>query len=211
MRDGFCTHHTWNYITRFSCPADQEVAGDRPSIPVVRMSGIRSLKLETQEVLPDCYLTHRRSPNSYEVEKMEMSGTEGLLELECKRDLLWVMARYLSSYLGQELPGLARFWSVLGDEPPRLTIIDYYPVINQPITDYKAVQECLRYSEQGAREVGQKYVVTPFDLGVYMKAYPIIWNQPKKFEDHIIMIGTFLVMCAYFKMIGKELDCQIFC
>jgi hypothetical protein len=35
---------------------------------------------------PDCYLTHRRSP-SYEVEKMEMSGTEGLFELECKKDL----------------------------------------------------------------------------------------------------------------------------
>ena len=68
----------------FSCPADQEVEGDMPSIPVVHKSGIRSLKLEMQEVLPDCYLTHRRSP-SYEVEKMEMSGTEGLFELECKK------------------------------------------------------------------------------------------------------------------------------
>jgi hypothetical protein len=47
---------------------------------------------------------------------------EGLFELECKKDLLWVMARYLSSYLEQELPGVAGFWSVLRDEPPRLTI-----------------------------------------------------------------------------------------
>jgi hypothetical protein len=69
-----------------------------------------------------------------------------------------------------------------GDEPSRLTIIDYYSVINQPITDNKAVQEFLRYSEQGAREVGQKYVITTFDLGVCMKAYPIFWNQPKKFR-----------------------------
>jgi hypothetical protein len=74
------------------------------------------------------------------------------------------MARYLSSYLEQELHGLAGFWSVLGDKPPRLTIIDYYPVMSQPITDNKAVQECLRYSEQGVREVGQKYVVTTFAL-----------------------------------------------
>jgi hypothetical protein len=135
-----------------------------------------------------------------------MSGTEGLFELECKKDLLWVVARYLSSYLEQELPVLAGIWSVLGDEPPRLTIIYYYPVINQSITDNKVVQECLRYSEQGAREVGQKYVVTTFDLGVCMKAYPIIWNEPKKFEDHIIMIGTFHVVCAYFKMIGKKME-----
>jgi hypothetical protein len=47
---------------------------------------------ETQEVLPDCYLTHR-SPR-YEVEKTVMSGTEGLFELECKKDLFGVMARY---------------------------------------------------------------------------------------------------------------------
>jgi hypothetical protein len=36
-------------------------------------------------------------------------------------------------------------------------------------------------------------------------AYPIIWNQPKKIEDHI-MIGTFHVVCAYFKMIGKKME-----
>ena len=71
----------------FPFPADQEVEGDMPSIPVVHKSGIRSLKLETQEVFHDCYLIYRRSP-SYEVEKTEMSGTEGLFELECKRDLL---------------------------------------------------------------------------------------------------------------------------
>jgi hypothetical protein len=203
---GMASVHTSHGIMLqdFSCPADQKVEGDMPSIPVVHKSGIRSLKLETQEVLPDCYLTHG-SPR-YEVEKTVMSGTEGLFELECKKDLFGVMARYLSSYLEQELPGLVGFWSVLGDEPPRLTIIDYYPVIYQPITDNKAVQECLRYSEQGAREVGQKYVVTTFDLGVCMKAYPIIWNQPKTFEEDIIMIGTFHVVCAYFKMIGKKME-----
>ena len=48
-------------------------------------------------------------------------------------------------------------------------------------------------------------MVTTFDLGVCMKAYPIIWNQPNKFEYHIIMIGTFHVVCAYFKMIGKKM------
>lgn len=121
-------------LQEFSCPAYPEVKGDMPSIPVVDKSGIRSLKLESQEVLPDCYLTHSRRP-CYDVDKTEMSGTEGLFERECKQDFVWVMARYLSSYLEQELPGLDGFWSVLGDEPPKLTIIEYYPVINQTITD----------------------------------------------------------------------------
>jgi hypothetical protein len=54
-----------------------------PLLLVLNNEGIHGL-------LPDCYLTHRRCP-SYEVEKTEMSGTEGLFELECKKDLLWVM------------------------------------------------------------------------------------------------------------------------
>jgi hypothetical protein len=200
---GMASVHTSHGIMPhdISCPADAEVEGNMPSIPVVHKSGIRSLKLETQEVLPDYYLTHRRSPR-YEVEKTEMSGTEGLFEPECKKDLLWVMPRYFSSYLEQELPGLAGFWPGLGDEP-RLTIIDYYPVIDQPITDNKAVQECLRYSKQGAREEGQKYVVAMFYLGVCMKAYPILWNQPKKFEDHIIFVTRV--------MTGKHYSRAMYC
>jgi hypothetical protein len=51
----------------FSCPADQEVEGDMPSIPVVHKSGIRSLKLETQKFLPDCFLN--------------MNGTFGFLTI----------------------------------------------------------------------------------------------------------------------------------
>lgn len=49
-------------------------------------------------------------------------------------------------------------------------------------------------------------MVTTFELGVSMKAYPIIWNKHKMFEDHIIMIGTFHVVCTYFKMIGKKME-----
>ena len=62
------------------------------------------------------------------------------------------------------------------------------------------------------KEVGQTYTVTTFDLGVCMKAFPIIWNNPGKYEDHIVMIGTFHLICAYLKMVGKKwpgLDCQI--
>ena len=98
--------------------------------------------------------------------------------------------------------------SSTGDVPHRLTTVDYYPVIPFPITDNKAVKECLRFSEEASLEVGQKYVITSFDLGVCMKAYPLVWNYPKRYENHIIMIGTFHLACSYFKMIGKKMECS---
>ena len=93
----------------------------------------------------------------------------------------------------------------MGDVPERLTVIDYYPVIFKPITQYETVQECLRLAEKATDEVGQYHVYTTFDLGVCMKAFPLLWNLPMKFERHIIMIGTFHLSMGYYNMLGKKM------
>ena len=58
-------------------------------------------------------------------------------------------------YLEQKLPGFGGVVSILGDPPAKLKTIDYHPVINTHITDNKAAHECPRYSEYGAKDVGQ--------------------------------------------------------
>ena len=39
-----------------------------------------------------------------------------------------------------------------------------------------------------------------------MKAFPIILNEPVKYKNHIIMIGSFHILCAYMKMIGNKMS-----
>ena len=39
-----------------------------------------------------------------------------------------------------------------------------------------------------------------------MKAYPVVWNNPVKYKNHIIFIGTFHLICAYLKAIGKKME-----
>ena len=68
------------------------------------------------------------------------------------------------------------------------------------------MKECLRYAEEASKEVGQAYTITTFDLGVCMKALPLIWNNPVKYSKHIVLIGTFHLICAYLKMVGKKMD-----
>lgn len=102
------------------------------------------------------------------------------------------------------MPGYSAFISITGTIPKSLTSIDYYPVINHPIADYRPVHECLRYAEEASREVGQSYVVTTFDFGVCMKAYPLVWTNPQKYKNHLILIGTFHLVCAYQNMVGKK-------
>ena len=58
-------------------------------------------------------------------------------------------------YGEQLVPSVTGFSSITGKKPTNLTTIDYYPVINHPITDYQTVQECLKYAEDATGEVGQ--------------------------------------------------------
>lgn len=126
-----------------------------------------------------------------------------------KRYTLWVKLRCTLPI--QEVPGWSGFVSLLGRVPENLTKVDYYPVIGHPITEYSTVQECLRYAENATKEVGQKYTITTYDLGVIMKAFPLVWNKPEQYKDHIILVGTFHTIMAYFKMIGKKMDGSGFC
>ena len=72
------------------------------------------------------------------------------------QNLLWMIMRMHSAQTDPKVPGWAGFISMTGEIPSHTTTIDYYPVINCPITEYKAVQECLRYSEEATKEVGQR-------------------------------------------------------
>lgn len=38
-----------------------------------------------------------------------------------------------------------------------------------------------------------------------MTAYPLVRNNPQKYKNHIILIGTFHLVCAYVKMVGKKM------
>ena len=68
------------------------------------------------------------------------------------------------------------------------------------------MKECLRIAEEATHEMGQEYTITTFNLGVCMKTYPLIWKEPEMYQKHVILIGTFHLICPYFHMIGKKMD-----
>ena len=120
-----------------------------------------------------------------------------------ERSVRPVFPDYLS-VLCDHVPGYSSFISMANDPPKFLTKIVYYPVIKKPITEYSTVQEVLRYSEEASSKVEESIFINKFDLGVCVKAYPLVWNNQENYKNHIIMIGTFYLIMAYFKMIGKR-------
>ena len=59
------------------------------------------------------------------------------------------------------------------------------------MTDNSVVRELSKRSEAATAEVGQIWVLNTFDLGVCMKALPIIWRWPDEFASHVVMIRPF--------------------
>ena len=183
----------------------EHIGGYHPELISVEKMGERSATLEHQESLAEYYVSKTKSPQS-QVHRRSITNADVEIKQTFLKNLLWIIARFHSAKSNsQQVPGWSGFISKTGDVPQRLTTIDYFPVIPHPITEYATMRETLKYAEDATKEVNQKYVITTYDLGVCMKAFPIIWNEPVKYKNHIIMIGSFHILCAYMKMIGNKM------
>ena len=181
-----------------------DTAGQVLTLPAVPRQKQRSWIQSDSPEFDEVYVTQRQSP-VMEIKRLEIPGSKVAMENAQIRDVTWILLRNFNA-VEQHISGWAGFVSQTGVKPIKKTTIDYYPVVYKPITQYSTVQECLLCAEKATNEVGQCYVFTTFDLGVCMKAYPLIWKFPERYERHIVLIGTFHLTMAYYKMIGKKMD-----
>ena len=187
-------------LQEFSTAQDPQTT----SLPSIPRSKQRSWKPLDVKDLEDCYVTQRVSPQML-ITQYSVPGSLEAYHKAGEKDFAWILLRYLNKD-NQTLPSWAGFVSMTGVKPSHMTVLDYYPVIYKPITQYSTVQECLRVAEKATDDVGQYFVYTTFDLGVCMKAYPLIWKYPQMFNRHVVLIGTFHLAMGYYHMIGKKME-----
>lgn len=155
--------------------------------------------------LPSFHIAKRKGP----VMDIQSISQPGENDSECLNGLklyfTWLLCRKACATGKQIVPAYGGFISATGKSPLKRTTIEYYPWIPEPITEYNVVKELLDKSEEATKEVGQNYTITTFDLGVCMKALPIIWNNPDDYQNHIILIGIFHAIMNYLNMIGHKM------
>jgi hypothetical protein len=159
-----------------------------PSLPRTKE---RTLQLNTPPPLTPFHVPNRKGPEMELPDVHQPPVNMAVLLQGLKVYLTWAFCRKASSTDKQKVPAFGGFISATGYPPSELTTIEFYPSITEPITQYNVVKELLRQCQKATEEVCQKYTVTTFDLGVVMKAMPIIWSRPAEYKDHIILIGTF--------------------
>ena len=72
------------------------------------------------------------------------------------------------------VPAFDGFVSANSTAPLKKISIDYYKPLNEPVIENSIVVEMLRHSGEATAEVSQKYVISTYDLSIFIKALPII-------------------------------------
>ena len=160
-------------------------------LPTFKRSTQSSKKLDAPETLPPLNFT--RVGPKFPEGSVFSPPAENDKEFEEGMTFyyIWLLLRFIGSNGEQIVPAFGGFTSATGSPPLRKTTIDYFTPIHQPITDNAVVKELLKRSEAATAEVGQKWVLNTFDLGVCMKALPIIWRWPNEFAAHVVTVGPF--------------------
>ena len=90
--------------------------------------------------------------------------------------------------------------------PVQQSVVGYLPPVLFPITEYSTVHQCILVAVEAANKLKQKYSFITMDLAAAKIALDIIWHAPNKFQNVIIHLGGFHIMCSYLGALGKMMS-----
>ena len=122
----------------------------------------------------------------------------------CDRGLMWVVAHALFNSQGT-VPDWSGWLSKTAVEECRSkqSNIGYLLPIMQPITKVATIQQCLLTSMEISRKLKQRYTFVTFDLAAAKIAYDVIWDNPHRYENVIVHLGAFHIICCYLGALGR--------
>ena len=69
-------------------------------------------------------------------------------------------------------------------------VLTYLPPIEKPITNYEAIVEMFTDSEQLSKQANTKYTYITLVVGLAIKQFYVLWNQPENSSKVVINLGN---------------------
>lgn len=164
----------------------------------------RCIKFERKPLQP-CILPSTKVEPTYVTTMLNTTTLETSSKIEL--EILWRFVRAATI-----APGWGGWLTITSSEnsPQFVSNIQYMKPIHQSPTSNDTIQEVLCRSKKVSEELGQNYTIITFDLAMAKKAYSIVWSNPDKFQNVFIRLGTFHIICAFMKAIGKMMEASGF-
>ena len=108
-------------------------------VPAPTAGPIATSTSSTSIALPDFYV--KKTGPTMEIQLTDDPTENSTAYKETmQKYLIWTICREVCSTGKQKVPALSGFISKTGVVPERVSTIDYYPMINEPITEFKVVR-----------------------------------------------------------------------
>ena len=82
------------------------------------------------------------------------------------------------------------------------TVLTYLPPIEKPVTNYEAILEMLTGPEQLSKQANINNTPITLDVGVAIKEFHVLWNQPENWSKVIIDLGNIHVLMEFWEPLG---------
>lgn len=120
------------------------------------------------------------------------------------RDLIWM---FCLSLMPDITPMWTGFNSQTNIEESSVQIVDYLPQINMSPTSYSVVNETMSLTENIRKQCDQDYIIVTYDLAIAKMAMQVQSEEAPKYDNLIVNLGGFHIQSAFYKALGKFLDC----
>ena len=147
----------------------------------------------TIEELPDYQVGERNGPKSFP-DYIDTTSTERL-DKRLNVDIVWSVIGGIPSDINDEqLPNVGpwtHFMKEISCVEFEETILQYMPVVPQPVSDCAVLKAYLLFLEETTNSLEIKHIFEHADEAVYSKLLEIIWNHGDKFKKVIPIMGGF--------------------
>ncbi|CAH0731408.1 unnamed protein product, partial [Brenthis ino] len=118
-------------------------------------------------------------------------------------DLAWILRHFIDK---PRIPSWVGFNSIFHESTSCKQKIAYLTTINSSPTNSSVVLETMKQAQQIALECKEPYMEITYDLAIAKVALQIKSTEKPRFDNLFIHFGSFHIMMAYFKAVGKFID-----
>ncbi|KAL4718512.1 hypothetical protein ACJJTC_002715 [Scirpophaga incertulas] len=118
-------------------------------------------------------------------------------------DLAWAVSHFLKL---SNVPAWVGYNSKIYEDNSIKQKISYLTTINASPTNTSVILETMRQAQQIAQECSEDYMEVTYDLAIAKVALQLQSTEKPKYDNLFIHLGSFHIMMAYFKAVGKFID-----
>lgn len=121
-----------------------------------------------------------------------------------QQNLAWLLIR--GEDKDHRVPNWSEFNRLISDVDPPVTTVGMLPILQAPADTNDTMTTVLNKFGSISRTLGQRHTVLIADQPLYSRAKELVWANPDKYKDVVVVLGDLHICFNFLKVIGQHYD-----